>query len=215
MIEPFGPNVVTSEGDLWRFHVRVTAPPFGESNNHLVWNETFRQLEFLTSSWSKSGSGDLKNDIYLLTLNIIVAAGFGQQLDWTEDSKTIPKGHNMGFLASVTGTVTYIVHILLMPKWLLRRSPWKKGYESHAEFEKYMRELITADKEKVSRDVEYEGGQKGNLLTAVLKASAEEAKKNGQAKSRKTSFDDDEVLGNAFMFLLAGRSPSILRRFSN
>ena len=209
MIEPFGPNVVTSEGALWRAHVRVTAPPFGEANNHLVWTETFRQLEFLTSSWSKGGSDNLKNDIYLLTLNIIVAAGFGQQLDWTENNKKIPNGHNMSFLASVTGTVTYIVHILLMPKWLLSRSLWKKGYESHVEFEKYMRELIAAETEKVSQDVRYEGGQKGNLLTAVLKASAQEARNNGQEKSRKTYFDDDEVLGNAFMFLLAGRSPSL------
>lgn len=211
MIEPFGPNVVTSEGDLWRFHVRVTAPPFGELNNRLVWTETFRQTDLLAAAWAEKGSGNLKDDIYSLTLNIISAAGFGRRIDWAEDMAQAPPGYRMNFLKAITGVVTNIVAILLVPKWLLKMSPWASGYVSHREFERYMRELIATEKEKVSRDADYEGGTKGNLLTAVLKASAAEESSNLAAKAgtgKKTHFNDDEVLGNAFMFLLAGQHPT-------
>lgn len=205
MIEPYGPNVVTSEGELWRFHVRVTSPPFGEANNRLVWNETFRQTGFLVQAWAQSGSRNLKEEIYLLTLNVISAAGFGKQLSWEGSDTQTPQGHSMSFLESLTSVVNHIAHILLLPKWFLRCSPWKKAAYAFTEFENYMRELITAEKENLFHDAGYDSKTKGNLLTAVLKASAiEGAGAVSEKGTKKTYFSDDEVLGNAFMFILAG-----------
>ena len=64
MIEPFGPNVVSSEGDLWRFHYRVTAPSFGNNTNYLVWDETRRQATLLKSPWARAGVRTLKSDVH-------------------------------------------------------------------------------------------------------------------------------------------------------
>lgn len=67
MLEPFGPNVVSTDGDLWRFHIRITLPPLGEAVNKLVWSETTRQADFLAEAWASLGSSNLKNDVYSLT----------------------------------------------------------------------------------------------------------------------------------------------------
>jgi cytochrome P450 len=205
MLEPFGPNVASTEGELWRFHYKVTLPPFGESNNRLVWSETFRQTEFLMQAWTQRRSKELKADMYQLTLNIIAAAGFGKQLEW--DDNDVPAGHELSFLEAMTGVVQYLVHILLLPKWLLRNSPWNAAARAHTEFEHYVRDLIAAEKEGIWKDANYNGRAKGNLLTSVLRASAEEAASSRllEKSSKKTYFTDDEVLGNAFIFLLAGK----------
>ena len=204
MLEPFGPNVATAEGDLWRFHNRITAPPFGEANNSLVWTETIRQTTFLANEWAQTGPKELTSDVYHLTLNVIAGAGFGEQMDW--DDHRVSKHHTLSFLQAMSGVVTYMVHILLLPKWLLQRSPWNMAARSHTEFERYVRKLIAAEKERIWDQENLEGRSKGNLLTAVLQASNDEAMADGHPNrgEKKTYFSDDEVLGNAFIYLLAG-----------
>lgn len=72
---------------------------------------------------------------------------------------------------------------------------------AHGELEKYMREMIRTETANLSKDSEYQSADaKGNLLTSVLRASAFEAK----AAGRKQAFSEDEVLGNLFLYLLAG-----------
>lgn len=203
MIEPFGPNVVSSEGNLWRFHVRITAPPFGDAANRLVWGETMRQTEFLVSSWSASGSMSLKSDIYLLGVNVMACAGFGRRIDWTDDTKAAPEGHETSLVGSIFGVVMYLPYILLLPQWLLKRSPWKAGYTAYKEFEQYMREFIAVEKARIASGTGGESKTKGNLLTAMLATSADE-EKNMKQGAQRTSFTDDEVLGNIFMFFMAG-----------
>ena len=105
MIEPFGPNVVSSEGNLWRFHYRITAPPFGDAANHLVWVETLRQAKSVVPSWSSSKSVNLKADIYRLGVNVMASAGFGRQIDCTDDGKAVPEGHEISLLDSIMGVV--------------------------------------------------------------------------------------------------------------
>ena len=208
MVEIYGPNVLSSEGELYRFHVKVTAPPFRESNNQLVWMATVRQTIFFARAWSGSASVNFKDDLYSLALNVIAAAGFGKQLDLNGPKAQIPPGHKMSFQESLSDVVDHFGHIALLPRWLLRNSPWKRIAHAVTEFDDYMRELIMTEKEKLSRSVGDDGRTKGNLLTAMLKASAGETveldSKNKWEK--KTHFSDDEVLGNAFMFLFAGMS---------
>lgn len=61
--EPFGPNVVSTDSDLWRFHLRITATPLGEEVNSLVWSDTSRQTKLLVASWSSGRSSGLKMDV--------------------------------------------------------------------------------------------------------------------------------------------------------
>jgi cytochrome P450 len=204
MLEPFGPNVVTTQGDLWRLHLKITLPPFGDAVNRLVWSETFRQTNLLASAWSTQASDNLKIDIYSVTLNVMVYAAFGQQSDWTDGSATLPPGHELSLVKAICGVVLNLPHILLLPQWLLKRSPWKHVYTAYNEFERYLHELLDAEKARIAMDDTYNSKVKGNLLTAILKSNKASKDESVDSKGQRTTLTDKEILGNAFMFLLAG-----------
>ena len=203
MLEPFGPNVVSTEGDLWRLHQRITVPSLGESVNRLVWAETFRQTKSLVSSWVSVAPESLKSDIYSLTINIMASAAFGQQAEWSDTGKTIPPGHEMSLVSAVQGLVMHLPHILLLPKTLLRYFFRETAYRSYIEYEKYLGEFHKREKDRLALDSKYESSVKGNLLTALLKSNLSE-QKDTSVKGR-TTLTDSEILGNTFIFLLAGK----------
>ncbi|KAI1267672.1 putative cytochrome P450 oxidoreductase [Xylariaceae sp. FL1019] len=208
VLEPYGPNVATTEGKAYNFHVRITAPPFndGSGANDLVWNEASDQARSLMESWShKHTTRDLSLDINRLTLAVIAYTGFGKKLDFKAEvsdlHSKIPPGYNMSLHHALHLVTTFMVKILLIPRWLMRMTPMREIAVAHGELEKYMREMIRMETASLSKDSDYESADaKGNLLTSVLRASALEAK----AAGRKQAFSEDEVLGNLFLYLLAG-----------
>lgn len=190
------------------------APPFadGSGANDLVWNETRLQTRRLVSSWHSQTSSSIQLDINGLTLAVIAKAGFGQELGWTANSasgeKLLPTGHTMTFLEAMTKTMIYMIPVLLLPRWLMYMSPLRNAAVAHREFEKYVREMIREEKRKISESRRYESvSARGNLLTSVLQASADQAiavSKPDDVNARKQAFTEDEVMGNLFLYLLAG-----------
>lgn len=203
MLEPFGPNVVSTEGDLWRLHQRITVPSLGEGVNKLVWTETFRQTEMMVSPWVSAVSSSLKTDIYSLTINVMSGAAFGQRAEWSETGNIIPPGHKMSLVAAVYGLVMHLPHILLLPKGLLKLFFPDTAYRSYVEYDKYISEFHQKEKARLERDSNYESSLKGNLLTAILKSNLTD-QKDTSVKGR-TTLTDKEILGNSFIFLLAGK----------
>lgn len=203
MLEPFGPNIVSVEGDLWRLHQKITVPSLGEAVNKLVWRETLRQTESLVSAWVSTVSSSLKNDIYSLTLNTMTCAAFGQQAEWSDTGNIIPPGHKISLTNAVYGLVMHLPHILLLPKVLLKLFFKDTAYQSYVEYDKYIGDFHKREKERLERDSAYESKVKGNLLTAILKSNQTEQKE--VSLKGKTTLSDDEILGNTFIFLLAGK----------
>ena len=212
LLEPYGPNVATAEGATYRFHVRVTAPPFGDLSgvNELVWDETIHQTRRLSEVWSKQSSHDLQMDVNSLTLAVISLAGFGKRVDWLDsvDGELVPRGYKLSFLKAISDTTAHMVAILLFPGWLLNLSPLRKAHTAHAQLDKYLRQMIRDEKSSLEQDSGYQNSKaRANLLTSVIRASRIEAqidsKKTGS--SRKDMFTEDEVMGNLFIYLLAGK----------
>ncbi|PSK33977.1 hypothetical protein B9Z65_8303 [Elsinoe australis] len=197
MIEPFGPSVVTTEGDLWRFHFRITAPPFKDEANRIVWAESQRQVEAMKQSWLGHGINNLKSDVYSLGVNVIAAAGFGRPQAWTAD-KAPPKGHRMTLVDSLTVVVSYLPHILLLPKWALKLFV-QEAYTAHTEFDSFTREIIAEEKVRMSEGKALSSNVNGNLLSAMLTTGEREQK----SSSERVALNDDEILGNIFMFYMA------------
>ena len=202
MIEPFGPNVVSSEGDLWRFHYRITAPPFGDAANYLVWDETRRQTALLKSAWVRTGVQSLKSDVYAVGVNVMASAGFGRQQDWQSDEAP-PSGHQLSLLNAVYGIVTYLPLLLLLPKWLLRNT-CKPAWTAFVEFEKYMREYIAEEQSVVHEHTvnKKKGKLSGNLLTALLETNASEQSSRENKSGQRVALNEEEVIGNMFMFFM-------------
>lgn len=85
IVDIFGSNILTTEGEEWKRHRKIVAPAFSEKSNALVWKKTLRQTEGILDVWSKldrNGSGSMKvkdTAPYTATmaLHVICAAGFG------------------------------------------------------------------------------------------------------------------------------------------
>jgi len=54
-IQPFGPNILGSEGVQWRRHRRIANPSFNESNNRLVWDTSIETVVGFFNKWVKQG----------------------------------------------------------------------------------------------------------------------------------------------------------------
>ncbi|KAI1169151.1 cytochrome P450 [Nemania serpens] len=222
LLELFGPNVVSSEGDLWRLHIRVTLPPFGEEGvQNLVWAETTRQAASLVASWtdndgkySGATATNVKADIYLLSLNVMSLAGFGHQSEWkSAENSALPAGHTLSLVESLVGVIAHLPHILLLPLWFLRvLSPWTAAYKSYVEFDRHMNRYIAKEKAQLATGAREVGGNKvrselarENLLTAVLREN-----KDGSANEKiatvgnRATLTDREIKGNVFVFFFAG-----------
>jgi len=150
-IKVYGNNVVTSEGQLWRHHRKITSPPFTEKNNHLVWAETLDQGQAMLNGWL-GGSRDstktistIADDAMRLSLYVISRAGFGVRLqwpgteedqanarsekeeDWSISSSGVSGDHTMSYTDALGTCLHRILLILLMPKFLLSEG-WRPGF---------------------------------------------------------------------------------------
>ncbi|KAK1772873.1 cytochrome P450 [Phialemonium atrogriseum] len=217
MLEPFGPNVVSVDGNLWRFHLGITLPPLAADGVHrTVWEETRRQVDMMAAARSRSGAAStdasVKTNIYTLTVNTMSLAAFGKASDWVDSQDAVSPGHEMSVVGAIRGVVMHLPHILLLPKWALRRSPWQAAYRAYVEFERYMDELLASERVRLQTDARESSRE--NLLTAVLRANMANSSTSQEPTREKggsiynpigrTSLTDEEIKGNVFIFLLAG-----------
>ncbi|KAI3338270.1 cytochrome P450 [Ustulina deusta] len=203
MLEPFGPNIGSTEGDLWKIHSRIASPSFDEYTQKLVWTETQRHTSLLMSSWSASRGFAFEKGVYTLTMDVMGAVSFGQQSEENNcEEELLPKGHKLPLLGALRGVIMHLPHILLVPKTLLRYS-WLGVYTAYVELEQYMDELLVQGTKDLSKG-SVGSRSKENLLKAILRSSKENEEKLSGAMGAKVSLTNEEIKGNLFIFLLAG-----------
>lgn len=132
----YGPNVVGTEGAVWRHHRKITSPPFTEKNNELVWNESMEQTEAMLAGWFGSANPglveDVGSDTMRVTLHVISQAGFGKKMAWPApqdgssaqaeaeaSSDEIPPGHRLSYKDALTEILDHLLWLIVMPRtWL-------------------------------------------------------------------------------------------------
>ncbi|KAF7760802.1 hypothetical protein Agabi119p4_10211 [Agaricus bisporus var. burnettii] len=189
----FGPNILASEGEIWKRYRKISAPSFSERNNRLVWDEAVSIMKDLfNSGWENKKEISVDNclDITLsFSLYVISAAGFGHKMTWKEN-KAIPPGHLMSFETSLYTVSTYVLQRLLLPDWAVGLTKKTREIDlGFKELRSYMIEMIEARKnsEEVKRH---------DLLSNLLLANASDGESEG--------LNADEIISNVFIFLLAG-----------
>lgn len=204
-----GSSILTSpqaEGQQWRHHRKVVAPPFTERNNHLVWEEAIRQASRMLDTWTTPVPlPAILPSLKTLTINVISHAGFGVSIPFDNvssasdvklTSSTTPgPGHTMTFKTAVeliTNDFRITMVTRLLPGWVLRRAPagLQRIEKAYHEFGDYLRELLQGEKEAPS--------EKENLLSALNRSNEAEREAQGSGLS------DEEMVGNVFLFALAG-----------
>ncbi|KAL2071486.1 hypothetical protein VTL71DRAFT_12721 [Oculimacula yallundae] len=164
---------------------------------------------------------DLIHWTMAVALNIISSAAFSLNMPWPTKSvassvrsgdvrpdsvaasgaKTTQKPA-MTFASSLDAVMNYLPFIIFFPPWLLRNSPFKvmrKMQLSSDAFGSHMRTLIDDSEKAVdSADDDLKDDSKpvnNDLLTNIIKASAADEKQ---------SLSKEEMVGNIFIFILAG-----------
>lgn len=172
------------------------------------------QTRALLRKWERQSPEDLHEDVNALTLAVISLAGFGKKLESvTEQSQDIPSGYKISFLRAISDTTAFMVAILVFPAWLLKITPLAKAQLAHAQLDKYLRAMIHEERVAIESGGNVKSkGPRGNLLQTVLKSSYEVAQEEKQQKkedekAKKNGFTEDEVLGNLFIYVLAGELP--------
>lgn len=147
LLEIYGRNVVSTEGAVWRHHRRITAAPFTEKNNEIVWAESLEQARHMLSHWEGRGrdgdglAAEVAADTMRLTLNIISRAGFGMPLGWPSQvsplstthemapssGDEIPDDHRLSFKDALETLLESCLLLLLVPHGLLSTSRSANG----------------------------------------------------------------------------------------
>ena len=218
-LDIYGKNVVSTEGQMWRHHRKATSPPFTEANNHLVWAETIDQAQKMVNSWVGKTVDRVMDDTMRLSLHVISRAGFGRRLEWPQEGgaenvdqtyddpskirneqQEAEEGHTMSYTYAIHCLLDNILFQFLLPRWMLEVLPIKrvkKANEAYLEWGNYMKEAVERKKKELAEG-EDEGGSM-DLLGQMVKGQLV-----GKGARGTEPLTDSEVLGNMFVFILAG-----------
>ncbi|KAK3109673.1 hypothetical protein LTR53_016814 [Teratosphaeriaceae sp. CCFEE 6253] len=223
-VDIYGKSVVSTEGANWRHHRKITSPPFTERNNHLVWQESVHQAQSMVTSWVSPGAAtsgpvwDVAAQAMRLSLHVISKAGFGVRLPWPHeqaDEEAIPAGHTLSYKDALSTLLENIIVVMLTPTWMLAHSPLKihkTANEAFLEWGQYMKDLYHQKRAEVKTGEIREGM---DLMGALVKGAGITSETLDAATGRpddpekaspssKQLLTDEEIYGNAFVFILAG-----------
>ncbi|KAL8740699.1 MAG: hypothetical protein Q9190_006629 [Brigantiaea leucoxantha] len=176
----------------------------------------------------------VSHDAMRFSLHVISCAGFGVNLRWPgcedEDQPQLEKAskadtivgkpaetqfreeHAMPYTTALASLLHNLIPILLLPRILLKHIPVeivRSSYNAYIEWGKYMGELLRNKKADIAAQKDDSGMDLMGLLLKGAGITAESlnmplSTDKGKENSPKQLLSDDEIMGNAFVFLLAG-----------
>jgi len=224
-LDLYGPNILTAEGAAWRRHRRVTSQAFTEKNNELVWKETLLQTQTMVSSWTTGVDGEPKTlpnmaeDTMRLSLSVLSRALLGHSMDWSwgndfgNNAKSEDKGncHSMSFTNSLQFLLSHILYLMMVPRWLVRFIPNKtlsRCHEASDELRSYMREMVLAKRTAIDEKETSSDSPTLDILSNLIRSEANPSNEVSNGTIGSTSLTESEVIGNLFVFLIAGHETS-------
>ena len=164
-----------------------------------------RQSQEMLKSWldfDRQGSNSTAEDTMTLALHVLTCAGFGMSYSFHSGLSTLQSGHTMTYRDALSVVLQNVLVIFLIPRRVLTSQfvPAKLHSIGKAllEFKAYMVEMTGEERKSISK----ENPGSGNLLSSLIRASAD-AKDNSERYPNR-GLTDDEILGNIFIYNLAG-----------
>ncbi|KAI1451699.1 cytochrome P450 [Annulohypoxylon moriforme] len=198
MLDVFGPNISTAEGEQWKTQRRIATHCFNEQNNSIVWSEAVSLAKDMLRYWTtKSSVTSGADDLRTLSLHILSRAGFGKSFKFVGHDERQSSSPSNNYKESLQTVLENLVLILgLGTKFLA--NPWlpqklRTVHEACVSFQKYMTNLYEEEKQAFA-----EGKVRDhNLMTSLVRASQGETETSGGLTER-------ELYGNMFAFNFAG-----------
>ena len=159
----------------------------------------------MLESWldlGRRGCNSTAQDTMTLALHVLTCAGFGMSYSFHSGLSTLQSGHTMAYRDALSLVLHNVLIIFLVPRRVLTSTlvPAKLHSIGKAilEFKAYMVEMTGEERKSISK----ENLGAGNLLSSLVRAS-ENAKDNSEGYANR-GLSDDEILGNIFIYNLAG-----------
>ncbi|KAI1612009.1 cytochrome P450 [Exophiala viscosa] len=206
----FGTNVLSVNGEDWQRHRKIINPAFREQNYKLVWAESIKQAGQMLDTIGRQLDMsitllDVRNHCVIIAMHVLSAAGFGHAHDFDGGFRGVSAGHTrsladtlMYLLSNLLWTVLYMKY-----NWLGYGNPtrYNEVMGVSNEFRQYMKEIVAYHRATTQAGG---GGQSADIVSALVEAD-EAAKREEKASSlRPMHLTDQELLGNLFVFNLAG-----------
>ncbi|KAJ4390004.1 hypothetical protein N0V93_007477 [Gnomoniopsis smithogilvyi] len=230
VLEIFGPNVVTTNGKVWERHRKTTIPPFNERVSETVWDEAARQAEGARKKWFQvsrkepRGVRSTQDDTTQIAFNVLSAAGFGQDFDFDDAEAQLSgvseadkkAGHTMSYRESLVYMLEDIVSLVMYtvartagwPTWAMWGKIKAMG-TAREEYVLYMREKLQKEREEIRAGIVATGAKESLMSVLVRNSDSGLLDESASAKAGRGSksgpvMTDDEILGNLFVYNLAG-----------
>lgn len=190
--------------------MKITAAPFNDSINQLVYVETTRQVDFLIAARRHPVSRSWKRDIYSLTMNVMSYAGFGKKITRIDDQDLDMSSRRLSLPMAMLEVVTHLPHVVLVPRSILKISPWRSAYWAFKNLEEYINNYKQEEKQRLAHAQDGTEKINNNLLTALIQSNKNTEsnntwENNTRGNSQRATLTDSEISGNIFVFLLAGK----------
>ncbi|KAI0098617.1 cytochrome P450 [Nemania sp. FL0031] len=209
MLNVFGPNLSTVEGDQWKQQRKITAPCFNDLTNEVVWTESLSLATDMLRYWSdKTSVSTTAEDVRTLSLHVLAKAGFGQSFPFQGHDASVsaasPATSYKESLKEVLDNCILIMilgtNFLSMP-WLPRKL--RRVHEACVSFQKHMENVYEKEKYELAKGKPAER----NLLSSLIRESNKEEAKDSVVSTDARAFaglTDSEIYGNMFVFNFAG-----------
>ncbi|KAI1205124.1 cytochrome P450 [Annulohypoxylon truncatum] len=199
ILNVFGPNIATAEGQSWKTQRRVATHCFNEQNNEIVWGESITLAGDMLRYWSsKSSVKTTADDVRTLSLHILSRAAFGKSFKFVgHDERDQSASVSNNYKESLQTILENCVLILgfgtefIAKPWLPHK--FRVVHKAWVSFRAYMTNMY--EEEKRAFDEGRMTDQ--NLMTLLIRASQDEAKTDG-------GLTESEIYGNMFAFNFAG-----------
>ncbi|MCJ1463788.1 hypothetical protein MMC07_002397 [Pseudocyphellaria aurata] len=209
----FGQNVVTLEGPDWVRHRNITSRALNDRTNEVVWTESVLQADQMLEWWARKGLIDARRESCILALKVLTRAVFGRSLsflDAVDDTKSEGATPSQDSLSTI---LENIFTVLIIPFSLLdlKLSPkrWRMTGQAIAKFRNDVKALLENEQEHIAQGA----APRQNLASLLIRASedikggshgADETNEDAAWEQDPKSLDDEEIMGNLFLFHVAG-----------
>ncbi|KAI1113688.1 cytochrome P450 [Nemania sp. NC0429] len=209
LLNIFGSNLSTVDGQQWKKQRKITASCFNDSNGEVVWAESLDLAADMLKFWSsKDAVSSTADDVRTLSLHVLSKAGFGKSFKFQSQDDHATANPALDYKESLKMVLDNCILIMALGTKFLSR-PWlprklRKVHQACVAFQRHMTSVYEGEKRAHEQGLSTDR----NLLSSLIRASNEEASKfpNGSTgtPSGGGGLTESEIYGNMFVFNFAG-----------
>ncbi|KAK2611481.1 hypothetical protein N8I77_004817 [Diaporthe amygdali] len=227
MINVFGTNLGTVEGQQWKTQRKMIATCFNEQNFEIVWSESLSLARDMLKYWVKKPSiNSSADDLRTLSLHVLAGSGFGQSFEFAGDDERSSTSLSGDYKTSLRTCIfcaamlpsswilpdppmrrrdkslNCILIMALGPKSLSKARPWlPKSWKLRRLADRcadFQRYMTELYKDEIAQArLQTDSSASKTQMSSLVRASQDEAK-NG------AGLTESEIYGNMFMLNFAG-----------